>query len=192
MAGLVMKATCDAEAVGPDCWDLGYGDFVYYAWMTFHMRASGDLYPIGLASEVLSLLIVLAGNTCWVLPLMFVARKTVLDPAALLFSAGDDGRFKILLPRAFKSVVLPYFTCLILCLLLSCIGYASAGEDCDHFDDYGDDYDEHGDYVPGECTFGGNFYMLLTTFHGATWGHIYPWSHGQIFACAVMASAGYL
>ena len=36
-----------------------------------------------------------------------------------------------------------------------------------------------------DCDFGNVFHVLLSTFHGATWGHLYPrWPFEQFLACA--------
>lgn len=156
-----------------------YGSQLYFAWMTFHLRAYGEVAPTGPGSNFISLVIVMFGSLCWVVPLFTVARKTLLDPGARLFSAGPEGTFRPWCCKAFKAVVLPYLICFGIIMLFAVLWAAMCSGGC---------YDA----ACIDCDFGNVFHVLLSTFHGATWGHLYPrWPFEQFLAC-VVASMGYL
>lgn len=67
-----------------------YGSQLYFAWMTFHLRAYGEVAPTGPGSNFISLVIVMFGSLCWVVPLFTVARKTGRD-CSLLALKGLSG-----------------------------------------------------------------------------------------------------
>jgi len=66
--------TWKEEASGCD-----FGVAFYYVWMVFHARAYGEISPVSDADHVVGAFIGLAGAFCWIVPLLLVARKAVLD-----------------------------------------------------------------------------------------------------------------
>eukprot|EP00435_Cladocopium_sp_Y103_P028602 s41_g7.t1 len=183
LANFILAAGLSVDCVAShSTWmsdQCGYGSQLYFAWMTFHLRAYGKVAPTGPVSNVISLVIVMFGSLCWVVPLFSVARKTLLDPGAQLFSSGPEGTFRPWCCKAFKAVVLPYLICFGIILLFSIVWATMCSGGCS-------------DAECIDCDFGNVFHVLLSTFHGATWGHLYPsWPVEQFLAC-VVASMGYL
>merc|ERR1712032_1267339 len=149
MAGCIMAAISSENREH----DLSYGDYFYFVWMTFHMRAYGDILPpSAFVATALSVITAMAGNMCWALPLLVVVRRTLLDPGAMLFSTGPEGGFKAWCAKAAFAIALPYILCFVLILLLTAIFNAVQDQDSCK-----------------QCGFGDDFSMLLATFHGAAW-----------------------
>jgi hypothetical protein len=67
--------------------------------------------------------------------------------------------------------------CFVACLVLAGIAVASKPE---HITE------------GGIADLGEALFLVFTTFHGNTWGHILPTTSGQRFACSVAALLGYL
>jgi len=175
MAGFIMATTSSEHGDH----DFEYGDYFYFVWMTFHMRAYGDILPPSAAvGTALSVITAIAGNMCWALPLLVVVRRTLLDPGAMLFSTAPEGGFQGWFAKAAFAIALPYVLCFMLILLLAAIYHTVQDEDlCES---------------ENSCGFGDDFSVLLATFHGATWGHIVPSNDGQRFAACIVATLGYL
>lgn len=148
LANFILAAGLSADCLAAEeSWmseKCDYGSQLYFAWMTFHLRAYGEVAPTGPGSNFISLIIVMFGSLCWVVPLFTVARICfgIIMLFAVLWAAMCSGG----------------------CYDAACI----------------------------DCDFGNVFHVLLSTFHGATWGHLYPrWPFEQFLAC-VVASMGYL
>ncbi|CAE7649642.1 unnamed protein product [Symbiodinium sp. CCMP2592] len=178
LSALMLIREDDAvEDVGHEA-EPSYGIWLYFAWMTYHLRAFGEVSPHGFVQDLVSLLIVMMGSLCWVLPLFTVARQTVLDPGASLFSSGPNGQFKPLCRRAVQAVALPYGCCVIVLLILAGIYFAlCTADECS---------------VTEYIGYGGALHLLWTTFHGATWGHVSPEGGVQQAVACIVASLGYL
>lgn len=143
----------------------------YYTWMTFHMRAFGDISPTGDASFAVGSLVAMLGHLCWAIPLLAIARNTVLDPNERLFSSGPNGGFKGLLKKTGIAVLLPYGV--FVCMMLVLAGVYEATADI-------------------KLGYGTSLLLVWSTFHGAAWGHIAPVTNGQRAVACLAASGGYL
>jgi len=81
--------------------------------------------------------------------------------------------------QALLLISILWAACFVACLVLAGITYASKPDEAD-------------EATGGIADFGGALFLVFTTFHGNTWGHIIPETTGQRFACSVAALLGYL
>lgn len=58
-----------------------FGIAFYYVWMLFHARTFGEISPHSEADHVLGAFITFCGALCWIVPLLWVARKSIMDVA---------------------------------------------------------------------------------------------------------------
>lgn len=156
----------------------GFSECFYFVWMTFHLRAYGEVTTTSKAGGIIRLIVVIIGSLCWVAPLSVVARRCVLEESNRLFSSGPGAGYQAMLTKVARSIVLPYSSCLIAIVILAGVYHAAADqESCDEMD---------------QCIYGNDLRLLLETFHGASYGDRLPTSTGQRVVACVVASLGYL
>jgi hypothetical protein len=55
-----------------------FGGVFYYVWLSFHSRAYGDLIPAATLEDVVSVCVVVASASCWLVPILTVLRRASL------------------------------------------------------------------------------------------------------------------
>lgn len=160
----------------------GCGSFnarFYFAWQTFHLRAYGDLSPEkeSTGSFLISLFIAMSGSFCWLAPMLMISRRSAIRSPSQRLLSNLEGGFRTILRRAAFAILLPYAVCLFVLLVLLGIYVSADPTECDYDCDR-----DRSSY----------FLLLLTTFHGVTYGHLVPVTGVQQAVVCIVASMGYL
>jgi len=142
----------------------------YFVWMSFHARPYGDLHPTRPSEEFVVTLVLFCSTLAWALPVLLVARRYVFD--SQIFPPERSWS----MPATLKAIVAPYAVCFSLLVALAGIGASSCTEEREY----------------SMCQYDRALFVLISTFHGACWGHIIPRTAEQAFTSCVAASLGYL
>lgn len=151
----------------------GIGRVFYFSWMTLHSRSYGDIYPHSGLEDICTIIVQLAGSAVWLFPLLIVVRSAACNTVSWLQS---PVRGKTLLHDFVVASLFPYFIASI--LFFSGIYMLLDPQDCDEWN--------------SACGYDNALFLLLTTFHGNTFGHMLPRTDGQAAVACIIAALGFL